>query len=236
MPRHARLMLPGLAFHVIQRGNNRSPCFRGEADHRLYLALLRELAARFECAIHAYVLMTNHVHLLATPGDAEGLSMVMKHLGQRYVQHFNRCHARSGSLWEGRFRSGLVDSDGYLLRCYRYIECNPVRAGIASDPAEYPWSSYLSNALGQRDDLITPHERYVGLAQTDALRRAGYLRLFEGEMTPAELARIRDAVNGGFALGSQPFIDQLERRLGHRVQRKKERVVPPRGTSGLSPV
>jgi putative transposase len=236
MPRHARLRIAGLPLHTIQRGNNHAACFTGQADQRLYLALVAELAPRFSCAIHAYVLMTNHVHLLMTPAEATGPSAFMKHLGQRYVQYVNRNHGRSGSLWEGRFRSSIVDSDGYLLRCHRYIECNPVRAGMVASPADYPWSSYRANAFGERDPVITPHARYLALGENDAQRRANYLGLFQGEMTPAELSRIRDAANGGFALGSTGFVEQIERTLGRPARRKEVRTVPSRGTSGLSPV
>lgn len=236
MPRRARLRLAGLPVHIIQRGNNRSSCFAADSDYRLYLALIGELTPRFECELHAYVLMTNHAHLLMSPRDPQGASHLMKHLGQRYVQHVNRAYGRTGSLWEGRFRSSIVDSDGYLLRCYRYIECNPVRAGMVRDPAAYPWSSYHVNALGNEDRIVTPHAQYLSLGPDEASRKAAYLRLFEGEMPPAELARIRDAANGGFALGSERFMDELERALGRKARRTQGRVVPPRGTGGLSPV
>lgn len=236
MPRHARLRLAGLPLHIIQRGNNRNACFTADSDYRLFLALIDELAQRFGCELHAYVLMTNHAHLLMTPRDPEGASRLMKHLGQRYVQYVNRIHHRTGSLWEGRFRSSVVDSDGYLLRCHRYIECNPVRAGMVSDPAEYPWSSYHANAGGAKDELLTPHPRYLALGTDEATRRVAYLQIFEGEMTPSELARIRDAANGGFALGSETFLGEVERVLGRPARRRQARVVLPRGTSGLSPV
>ena len=236
MPRHARLRLAGLPLHVIQRGNNRTACFAADCDYRLYLALIGELAPKFGCELHAYVLMTNHAHLLMTPRDAQGASHLMKHLGQRYVQYVNRLYQRTGSLWEGRFRSSVIDSDGYLLRCYRYIECNPVRAGMVQDPGAYPWSSYHANALGADDAVVTPHARYLALGTDDASRRAGYLRIFATEMTPSELARIRDAANGGFALGSERFVDEIEAALGRTARRRQGRVVPPRGTGGLSPV
>src|SRR6185312_13463069 len=179
MPRHARLRIAGLPLHVIQRGNNRARCFTREGDYGLYMGMLGELCVKFECELHAYVLMTNHVHLLMTPGDAASVSNVMKNLGQRYVQHVNRMDGRSGSLWEGRFRSSIVDTEAYLLRCYRYIECNPVRAGMVADPADYPWSSYRANALGEADPVITPHVRYLSLGQTGIERRIRYLKLFE---------------------------------------------------------
>lgn len=236
MPRHLRLRLAGVPFHVIQRGNNRGRCFSSDAERSLYLALLAELAPRFECAVHAYVLMTNHVHLLMTPGATAGTSSLMKHVGQRYAQYINRTHGRTGSLWEGRFRSCIVDSDGYLLRCCRYIECNPVRAGMAGDPAEYPWSSYRANAMGESNALVTPHPSYLALGETDAQRRAGYLRMFESRMTPAELTRIREATNGGFVLGRAEFVAEVERMSGRVARRKEIRIVPRCGTGGLTPV
>jgi putative transposase len=150
MPRHARLRIGGLPLHVIQRGVNRCACFGDESDYGVYLALLEELSTRYECAMHAYVLMTNHVHLLVTPPEPDGASKLMKHLGQRYVQYFNRRHKRTGSLWEGRFRSSLIDSEGYLMRCHRYVEMNPVRAGMVQRPSDYRWSSHGSNESLQR--------------------------------------------------------------------------------------
>lgn len=236
MPRRARLRIAGMPLHIIQRGNNRGRCFGRESDYRLYLSLLEELCAKFECPVHAYVLMTNHVHLLVTPGSATSASNVMKHLGQRYVQYVNRIERRSGSLWEGRFRSSIVDTETYLLRCHRYIECNPVRAGMVADPSDYRWSSYRANAFGEPNALITPHPRYMALAKAQAERQTEYLRLFEGEMTNAELARIRDAANGGFALGSAQFIEDVGRALRQRAGRTRDRRVPACGTSGLSPV
>src|SRR4051812_23176241 len=142
MPRRARLSLPNIPWHIIQRGNNRAVCFAAEADYRRYLDELAELSKRFGCAVHAYALMTNHVHLLLTPDEAEGPGLLMKHLGQRYVQHVNRAYGRSGTLWEGRFRSCLTQSEDYLLACQRYIELNPVRAGMVRHPRDYRWSSY----------------------------------------------------------------------------------------------
>lgn len=143
MPRRARLRVAGLPLHLIQRGNNRSACFYADEDYTLYLHHLGELARKFRCAVHAYVLMTNHVHLLLSPVREDGPSLLMKHLGQRYVQYINKTYRRSGTLWEGRFRSSIVQERGYLLRCYRYIELNPVRAGMVRHPRDYRWSSYL---------------------------------------------------------------------------------------------
>src|SRR5258706_3286643 len=163
MPRHARLRIAGHPLHIIQRGVNRAACFAGDSDRILYLALLEELAGQQACAIHAYVLMTNHVHLLLSGDRSDAPSALMKHLGQRYVQTFNRKHGRTGSLWEGRFRSSIVDSDGYLLRCQRYIEMNPIRAGMVTRPDDYPWSSYASNANGAPSTILSPHWLYLSL-------------------------------------------------------------------------
>ena len=141
MPRRARLRFAGVPLHIIQRGNNRTACFFAEQDYRFYLHDLGELARRFECGVHAYALMTNHVHLLITPSATDSASLLMKHLGQRYVQYVNRVYRRSGTLWEGRFKSSLVQRQSYVLKCQRYIELNPVRAGMVPHPRDYPWSS-----------------------------------------------------------------------------------------------
>jgi putative transposase len=219
MPRRSRCQIAGVPMHVIQRGNDRSPCFHSEPDRSLYLGVLRELCDLYECSVHAYVLMTNHVHLLATPDHSDSISLVMKHLGQRYVQYVNRRYARTGSLWEGRFRSSMVDSTGYFMLCQRYIELNPVRAGMVAQPQEYRWSSHGVNAFGHRSDLVVPRSEYLSLGDTDAERQRQYRKLFEVDLVDAELDAIRDAVNGGFALGGQPFVDSVEAQLGRRAIR-----------------
>jgi len=167
MSRRARLKIAGQPFHVIQRGNNRSETFLGRDDFVLYLGLLNELAPLFECATHAYVLMPNHVHMLITPSEADGLSLLMKHLGQRYAQHFNRVHGRTGTLWEGRFKSSLVHDESYLFTCQRYIELNPVRARIVDDPWDYPWVSYRANAGREPSTLSARHRLYLQLGATE---------------------------------------------------------------------
>jgi putative transposase len=179
MARRARLSVPGIPWHIIQRGNNRSACFFSDADYTIYLRHLAELATKFECAIHSYVLMTNHVHLLLTPQNEDSAALLMKNLGQRYVQYINRTYRRSGTLWEGRFRSCLVQSESYLLACYRYIELNPVRENMVRHPREYRWSSYRSNAEGKTDALIAPHENINDLVEVtliDSKRTAACLR------------------------------------------------------------
>lgn len=217
MPRRARLSLPGIAWHIIQRGNNRSPCFYADEDYRRYLHVLRDQSRAFGCAVHAYVLMTNHVHLLVTPERTESASLMMKHLGQRYVQYVNRAYGRTGTLWEGRFRSCLAQDESYVLACYRYIELNPVRAGIVEHPAEYLWSSYHANGQGKADDLITPHADYLGLGAVPALRRQAYREIFRTQMEPVLINEIRFATNGNYALGNDRFKEEVASTLGRRV-------------------
>jgi REP-associated tyrosine transposase len=221
MPRRPRLALAGVATHIIQRGNNRGTCFFADEDYSLYLHHLEELARLFGCAVHAYVLMTNHVHLLVTPKEADSASLLMKHLGQRYVQHVNRAYGRSGTLWEGRFRSGLAQSEGYVLACYRYIELNPVRADMVAHPREYPWSSYRINAEGRASELVTPHRELLRLAKDTAERRAAYRALFRSALDAEVVKEIREATNGGYALGGKRFLAQIEAAVGRRVTRGK---------------
>ena len=221
MPRRARLSVPGIAWHIIQRGNNRAVCFHAEEDYRRYLDDLAEQSRRFGCAIHAYVLMTNHVHLLLTPHKADSAALMMKHLGQRYVQYVNRTYRRSGTLWEGRFRSCLTQSEGYVLACYRYIELNPVRAGMVRHPRDYRWSSYHGNGDGRSDALLTPHEQYLGLGRSEARRREVYRELFKAHLDPDILAQIRLATNGNVVLGGQRFEEQIAKMLKRRVTRGK---------------
>lgn len=214
MARRPRLVLPAVPLHVIQRGNNRSPCFACEADYLVYLTLVRQYAAEAACQVHAYVLMTNHVHLLLSSGNATGPSRLMRRLGQHYVQYFNRRHARTGTLWEGRFRSCLVEDARYLLICQRYIEMNPVRAGMAGDPAHYRWSSYGANACGADDPLVTPHLIYTGLGMHEGERRAAYRDLFKEALPDPLLTQIRQASNSNAPLGSRAFVDAISRKHG----------------------
>ena len=219
MPRRARLSLPGIPWHIIQRGNNRSACFLAEEDYQFYLHYLHAFCDTFGCALHAYVLMTNHVHLLLTPRQKDSAGLLMKHLGQRYVQYFNRTYKRSGTLWEGRFRSCLTQSEDYVLACYRYIELNPVRAAMVMKPEDYRWSSYPANGLGKPNALITPHDQYLRLGLTPAERRGHYRQLFRAHVEEALLDEIRDATNGNFALGNKRFQAKVEAKLGQRAVR-----------------
>jgi putative transposase len=231
MPRRARITAGEVPVHLIQRGNNRGACFFADQDYVLYLVHLRELAAKFDCAVHAYCLMTNHVHLLLTPQRADGCALLMKHLGQRYVQHVNRTYRRSGTLWEGRFRSCLVQSEHYLLACARYIELNPVRAAMVSHPRQYQWSSYRINAEGNASNLIVPHDQYRALGRSDPARREAYRALFRAGLEAAAVNEIRLATNGGFVLGGTQFQKEIARMLGRRVARGKPGR-PPRRENG----
>ncbi|MCK2182986.1 transposase [Halomonas getboli] len=202
MARPTRLLLPETPVHVIQRGNNRGACFVHRRDATHYLAMLDEARQICEVAIHAYVLMTNHVHLLATPrGDPDGISTMMKGLGQRYVQYFNRRHERTGGLFEGRYRSCLVAEPRYLFACYRYIELNPVRAGMVESPGEYRWSSFAANALGRHDPLITAHAAYDDLARRPELRCERYRQLFDTDLPNGLIDEIRRQTHRGKPLG-----------------------------------
>ena len=217
MPRRPRITLSGVPHHVIQRGNNRQPCFFAEDDYRFYLEWLQEYAERTGCAVHAYVLMTNHIHLLITPTDNQSLGQLMKRLSQRYVQYINRTYRRSGGLWEGRYRSCITQEEAYVLSCYRYIEMNPVRAGMTEHPAEYPWSSYASNAQGESNTLLTPHQLYLELAHEQERRGACYRELFGHQLEPDMVDEIRQATNGNFVLGSEYFKEKVEKMLARRV-------------------
>ena len=221
MPRALRLILPGVATHVIQRGNNRSACFRQDSDYLVYLSCLRQLAKKHECAVHAYCLMTNHVHLLLSPATGGACIALMRELGQRYVQYFNRRHQRSGTLWEGRYRSCIVESARYVLGCYCYIESNPVRAEMVEHAAGYTWSSYAANGGMRADTLVAPHAEYLALALDDDTRAVAYRGLFERAQEPSLIGAIREATNGGYALASESFKATVLKPIGARTARGK---------------
>ncbi len=231
MPRPPRFILPDVAVHITQRGNNRSDCFRRDGDYMLYLLHLRELADKLACEVHAYCLMTNHVHLLLTPPSPDSCTVLMRNLGQRYVQHFNRAYGRSGTLWEGRYRSFLVESARYALACYRYIEQNPLRAQMVREPADYPWSSHRANAGLRTDPLVTPHAEYLALSEDPANRVQAYRNLFENGLDASELKRIREAGHSGLPLGSEAFKATLEIDLGRKLRHGR----PGRPKSGSDP-
>lgn len=217
MPRHARIVIPDTPMHVVQRGNNRAACFVDDQDRAFYLHHLGRLASEVCCALHAYCLMTNHVHLLVTPERADGCADLFRRLGVVYTQYFNKRHDRTGTLWEGRFRSCLVQTEAYLLACYRYIELNPVRAGMVADPASYRWSSYGANAGDVQDPRITPHAEYLRLGADREERRRQYRALFGSELGTELVRDIRAMTNAGYVLGSEAFQREVGRRLGRRV-------------------
>ena len=203
MARAARAVLIDYPLHVVQRGINRNACFFAEADYHTYLRYLAEFSIRFNCSVHAYCLMTNHVHLLVTPHTAEACALLMKNLGQCYVQGVNHRLGRSGTLWEGRFHSCLVTSDSYVLACYRCIELNPIRAGMVAAPAEYRWSSYGANAEGQRDRLLRSHAAYYRLGLEAGQRSRAYKALCEEGVATLVMEEIRKATRVGCAVGTR---------------------------------
>jgi putative transposase len=221
MPRPSRVVLPGHVLHVLQRGNNRGTCFVDDDDCQRFLATLLHVSERAGCEIHAYVLMTNHTHLLITAKHARSPARMMQALGGRYVRYFNDRHGRTGTLWEGRYRSTLIDSEQYFLRCSRYIEANPVRAGLVNSPGDYLWSSFRSNAEGRPDPLVRPHPAYLALGQSVSTRREAYGALFGTPLAPPELDVIRRATNRGVVLGFDDRRAKLERRPGLRRSRSK---------------
>lgn len=202
MPRSRRVEAPNVPLHVIQRGNNRAACFFGDIDRRFYLRSLTEMAARRGVAIHAYVLMTNHVHLLATPREVGAVALMLQDLGRKYVRVINTIHERTGTLWEGRYKSSLVADERYLLACHRYIELNPVRAGMVDAPVRYPWSSHAHYALGRKDCLVSEHPAFLALGATPRERRNAFCSLFLEDLEEPTLAHIRAATNAGTPLGT----------------------------------
>ncbi|TFW28307.1 transposase [Massilia horti] len=217
MARHPRLVLPHQPHHIIQRGNDRRVIFRDEEDYQRFLAWLKESSRFYSVAIHAYVLMPNHLHLLATPSDDEGLAQMMQKLGRFYVPWFNSKYERTGGLFQGRFRTSLVDSERYFLTCSRYIELNPVRAQLVASPLDYPWSSYAHHAGGRVDPLVTDHLLYWSLGNTPFQREAAYMDLVQQGLSSEELDAINKAVLKGQPLGSHSFKAELERKTQRQV-------------------
>lgn len=220
MGRKPRFTLPGHTQHIIQRGLNRQACFFTPADRRLYRDLLQEAATRYNCHVHAYVLMTNHVHLLATQLQPCGISFMMQRLAQRYVRTTNRNYRRTGTLWEGRYKAGLIDTEAYLLTCMRYIELNPFRAQMVAHPSDYAWSSYRHNADGMTDLVITSHPLYLQLGQDQATRCHAYRELFSTHIAPDILHDIRRTVSQELVLGPVAFKQQIENKLKRQTEEK----------------
>jgi len=217
MARKPRFNLIGIPQHVLQRGNNRQPCFYAVEDYRKFLDELQGSAEKYGCLIHAYVLMTNHVHLLVTPQIDHGISQMMQSLGRKYVRYINGAYRRTGTLWEGRYKASLVDSENYLLTCMRYIEMNPVRAGMTEVPGEYRWSSYQANGYGKFDELVTHHPLYNVLGSTTEERTYAYRELFSNHLDYEELHDIREVLNQELVLGKSYFRDKIEQMVKRRI-------------------
>jgi putative transposase len=217
MARLPRFVLPGLPQHVIQRGNNRQQILFAEDDYWFLWERIGAAAAKFECRIHAYVLMPNHFHLVITPLQEDGIGKLMQYVGRYYVQFFNGRYERTGTLWEGRYRATLLEPEVWLLPVSRYVESNAVRAGVVKTPAEYGWSSFGANALGADDALVTPHEIYERLGRSRKARQSAYASGFEPPLDAETLTRIRDATNKAWVLGDQAFCDGIEGRLNRRT-------------------
>ena len=218
MARLPRFVIAGHPQHVIIRGNNREPIFYSDEDYRFYLDKLKDACIKHQCDIHAYVLMTNHVHLLITPHTDDGISKTMQMLGRYYVQYFNFTHQRTGTLWEGRYKASLVDSEAFALTCYRYIELNPARAAMVQHPAEYPWSSYRCNALGQQNSLITPYYLYEALGSDAEQRQTAYQALFNAHIDSKTLDEVRTSANKAWVLGSDYFKAKIAAQLNRRAK------------------
>ena len=217
MPRKPRILIDGTAVHIVQRGVDRAATFFTAEDYLLYLELLREVSELFDLSVHAYCLMTNHIHLLLAPAQADDLSPAMKRLTQIYVQRINRLYGRCGPLWSGRYKTALVGTDRYLLSCYRYIELNPVRAKMVSDPSHYPWSSYKFNAGLCPSGLVTPHEAFLRLGSDSAGRAQAYQALFQEKLPQEVVKHIRDTTRQGLPMGDSSFISQIEQMVGRRL-------------------
>jgi len=221
MVRPLRYTIPGVPLHVYQRGNNRTACFKSEEDYFFYLRKLEKAAAKYAVALHNFVLMTNHVHLLVTPETASGVSSMMQSLGASYVLFFNRKYERTGTLWEGRFKATLIDCECYFFTLSRYIELNPVRAGMVSNPALYPWSSFMANAFGAEMPMLTPHPLYLQLGRGYGECRSRYHALFADAMSETELKEVRGALAKSDVLGDSVFKKRMAARLGIEQPRYK---------------
>ena len=232
MARQPRFFAPGIPLHVTQRGNNRGNIFVRSGDYRFFSDCLLEASRTHGVAIHAYVLMTNHIHLLATPSDVAALPRVLQSVGRRYVQHFNRSYSRTGTLWDGRYRAAAVDSERYFLTCMRYIELNPVRAGIVDHPGRYRWSSYGAHAHGLTDGLVVMHDLYEQLGHLPEQRRLAYRQLFEMPLADADIEAIRKATNTNWALGDACFAKLIGALSGRRAAPTRTPPAVPATPSG----
>ena len=221
MPRPLRIDLPGIPQYVIQRGNDRQPCFFDDADYLCYRSELRDVARREGCAVHAYVLMSNHVHLLLTPLQPGAVARTMQSLGRRYVRYINATYGRTGTLWEGRYKASLIGDGDYLLRCHRYIELNPLRAAMVADPCDYRWSSHRALAFGEADPLITPHANYLALAATPTARQHRYRAMVMDTVDQDDIEAIRLHLRRQHPYGSERFRQAIEAQLGRIIGPQK---------------
>ncbi len=221
MARQPRLALPGYPHHVIQRGNNRQPIVLDEADRRMLYSLWLEESQRHKVAVNAYVLLDNHFHMLLTPPSDEAMSLMMQSVGRTYVRYFNKRHNRSGTLWEGRYKSSLIDSEGYLLTCMAYIDLNPVRAGLAESAEDFSWSSYKHLAGQSIDKLVTPHALYWGLGNTPFAREAAYAEFVAGGLSVATQKALTESALKGRVVGRPDFLSSLEKNTQRQILPQK---------------
>jgi len=217
MPRRTRMFIPDIPVHIVQRGHNRDPCFLADQDFLYYKEALGEGLHRYNGSLHAYCLMTNHVHLLITPQDKDSIPRIIQHVARQYTLHFNRNYRRSGTLWEGRYKASLVNTEDYLLCCYKYIELNPVSAGMESAPEEYQWSSYKCNASSTSDKLITAHPIYLGLGTSNKDRKEHYQSLFNLDISKSDKTLIRRALNKNYPTGDERFKQKVEAILNRNI-------------------
>lgn len=217
MARQPRFFIPGMSIHAIQRGNNRIPIFDAPEDYRFFLRCVQEAIEEQELRVHAYVLMPNHIHLVVTPGTSSSLPATLQSVGRRYVYYFNHRYRRTGTLWEGRYRAAAIDTAQYLFTCMRYVELNPVRAGLAEDPKAFPWSSHGANAFGAVDPLLTPHDLYAHLAPTSDERCRIYRAMFGRPVPDAQLHAIRETTHKNWALGDAAFCQRVADLAGRRA-------------------
>jgi len=217
MPRKPRFFLPSIPIHAIVRGNDRKVIFAEDADKAAYLEIAKESSQVNQVHIHAYVLMDNHVHWLISSPVTENLSKFMQYLGRRYVPYFNHKYGKTGTLWEGRFKASLIETDHYLMRCYQYIELNPVRAKMVTNPESYIWSSYRANALAEINPVVTPHELYSRLGKNGVEQAQAYRESCKEKLEEHFITDIRNAVQTGTPLGSERFREQVESLLGKKV-------------------
>lgn len=220
MSRYPRPVFENIPLHIVQRGNNRNPCFFSRSDYQAYLAMMKDALKEIECVVHAYALMPNHVHLLASPKNTAAPADLMKRLGQRYVQYINRRYNRVGTLWQGRYHSSLVDTESYFMACQRYIELNPVRAGIVAHPVDYEWSSYRVHAHGEESEIVVPHDLYIGIGANGRTREEGYRALFTDPLPPSTLEKVRQATRSNGICGTPTFSEELGVALGRDFTRQ----------------